>query len=429
MNIHWFRRDLRIHDNPALFHALQSGPTQCIFIFDTTILDRLEDKSDRRVEIIYQALEQIHAALRQHNSSLWIFYDKPIDVWTSILENQKIDHVFFNKDYEPYAIRRDQEVVNLLNGKGIGHSKYLDHLIFQPNEITKADGLPYTVFTPYSRRWKEKWKTYTIPKYPTNSVLENLQPSSFEFPNMEFIGFKSSEFKLNDFNIDLNFIAQYGDKRDIPSLDHTSNLSVYLRFGLVSIREIADKVSSIEKFLNELIWREFYAQIMYHFPESMESNFKKNYDSIVWSQNAAHFKAWCEGMTGVPIVDAGMHQLNQTGRMHNRVRMIVSSYLTKNLWIDWKWGERYFAAKLLDFELASNVGGWQWAASTGCDAVPYFRIFNPTLQAAKFDPKNEYIARWIPNYNPNSYLPQIVDYSISRDEAIRKFKHYLAKLD
>lgn len=425
MNIFWFRRDLRLDDNVGLNASLKDGLTQGVFIFDKDILDKLEDKEDKRVSLIYDKLSQIHEVFQSYGSSLKIYYGKPAEVWANIVKEFDVRQVFFNKDYEPYAIRRDQEVVEFLNSKNIPHQKFLDHLIFQPNEVLKADQNPYTVFTPYSRKWKEKLARTNIEICESESKLNKLVSCQIEFPELKSIGFDYQKIDLPAINIQNQFLMRYSENRDFPSLSHTSKLSVSLRFGLVSIRKILLQTMNEEKFLNELIWREFYAQIMYHFPESMQNCFKKNYERIVWSNDMTVFQAWRQGITGFPLVDAGMRELNETGYMHNRVRMIVSCFLTKNLWIDWRLGERYFASKLLDFELASNVGGWQWAASTGCDAVPYFRIFNPELQIERFDKDYKYIKRWVPEYGTDRYSKPIVDYRESRDQAIAKYKKYL----
>jgi deoxyribodipyrimidine photo-lyase len=425
MNIFWFRRDLRLDDNVGLNAALKDGLTQGVFIFDKDILDKLEDKEDKRVSLIYDQLNQIHKVFQSYGSSLKIYYGKPGEVWANIVKEFDVRQVFFNKDYEPYAIRRDQEVVEFLNSKNIPHQKFLDHLVFQPNEVLKADQNPYTVFTPYSRKWKEKLASTKIEICESESKLNNLSACNKEFPELKFIGFDYHKVDVPDIRIQNHFLAKYSENRDFPSLSYTSKLSVSLRFGLVSIRKILIQTLHEEKFLNELIWREFYAQIMYHFPESMQNCFKKNYERIIWSNDMTLFQAWCQGITGFPLVDAGMRELNETGYMHNRVRMVVSCFLTKNLWIDWRLGERYFASKLLDFDLASNVGGWQWAASTGCDAVPYFRIFNPELQIERFDKDYKYIKRWVPEYGTDRYPKPIVDYRESRDQAIANYKKYL----
>lgn len=425
MNIFWFRRDLRIEDNAGLFHALQNGKTLGIFIFDTDILHHLDNESDKRVNIITQELVKINSVFRKHNSSIKQYIGKPIEVWKEITNTFKISGVYFNKDYEPYGIKRDNEVVDLLNSKGISHYKYLDHLIFKPNGVLKMDNSPYSVFTPYSKKWKEKLLTYSIPEYPSENLLFNLESCLNELIPIEKIGFKETPVKLASIELNNSFLTNYAQNRNIPSLEHTSHLSVYLRFGLKSIRQIVAKVKHEESFLNELIWREFYMQILYHFPHTISKSFKPQYDSIIWSHDMNLFSQWCEGRTGFPMVDAGMRELNATGLMHNRVRMICSSFLVKNLWIDWRLGEAYFASKLLDFELSSNVGGWQWAASCGCDAVPYFRIFNPTLQQEKFDKDFRYIKFWLPEFGTSSYPMPIIDFKDSRDKAIANYKKYL----
>ena len=426
MNIFWFRRDLRIEDNAGLFHALKEGKTRCIFIFDTTILEKLEDKSDKRVNLIYNAIEEINKGFKPYKSSVEVFYGQPLDVWKKLLETNEINKIYFNKDYEPYGIERDRELVELWNSKGIPHYKFLDHLIFKPNEVLKSDGTPYSIYTPYSKKWKEKFQNYLLPEYPSQDYLHHLEPCSEALLPIESYGFQSRKVELQKVEIDLEYLKNYPKNRDIPSLNHTSHLSVYLRFGFVSIRKVVDEVKNEEKFLNELIWREFYMQILFHYPQTVVQSFKPAYDKIVWSTNMAQFESWCRGETGFPIVDAGMRELNATGLMHNRLRMICSSFLVKNLWIDWRLGEAYFASKLLDYELSSNVGGWQWAASSGCDAAPYFRIFNPELQQQKFDHNMEYLRRWVPEYGTELYPRPIVDYKESKDAAITNFKKYLA---
>lgn len=421
INIFWFRRDLRLEDNIGLFHALnQETPVLPLFIFDTNILDDLNDKYDRRVDYIHQSLENINTKLLQLKSSLLIRYGKPIDVLLQLKKEYNIEHIFCNEDYETYGINRDNEVkqhFNLLQFK--------DHVIFKYDEILKKDNTPYTVFTPYSKQWKLKVTANDYKAFQLN--LESFYPSNFEFPTLESIGFHRTDIEFSEPSIPLDSLHNYKETRDIPSLDSTSKLSLPLRFGTISIRKCVRIAieNNLETWLNELIWRDFFIQILAHFPYSAYSAFKPKYDHISWRNNENEFELWCKGETGYPIVDAGMKELNATGFMHNRVRMIVASFLCKHLLIDWRWGESYFAKKLNDYEMASNVGNWQWASSSGCDATPYFRVFNPTLQQQKFDKDFKYIKKWIPNFEENNYIEPIVPHDFARQRAISTYKEGL----
>lgn len=421
INIFWFRRDLRLEDNIGLFHALnQETPVLPLFIFDTNILDDLNDKYDRRVDYIHQSLENINTKLLQLKSSLLIRYGNPIDVLLQLKKEYNIEHIFCNEDYETYGINRDNEVkqhFNLLQFK--------DHVIFKYDEILKKDNTPYTVFTPYSKQWKLKVTANDYKAFQLN--LESFYPSSFEFPTLESIGFHRTDIEFSDPSIPLDSLHNYKESRDIPSLDSTTKLSLPLRFGTISIRKCVRIAieNNLETWLNELIWRDFFIQILAHFPYSEYSAFKPKYDHISWRNNENEFELWCKGETGYPIVDAGMKELNATGFMHNRVRMIVASFLCKHLLIDWRWGESYFAKKLNDYEMASNVGNWQWASSSGCDATPYFRVFNPTLQQQKFDKDFKYIKKWIPNFEENNYIEPIVPHDFARKRAISTYKEGL----
>jgi len=423
--IHWFRRDLRMEDNHALSRAIQSGkPVLCIFIFDKLILDKLENKADRRLTFIHSTLEELNRQLQSKGSSLNTFYGEPLDVWKEIVSQFTVSEVFCNRDYEPYARERDKTIYEFLGSKGIAFHGYKDHVIFEKSEVVKDDGLPYTVFTPYSKKWKSKLHAQSFDAFPSIPSPEQLVPIQKEIHSLESMGFRLDGF--GDYpaaQTSLSIIQNYHTTRDIPSIRGTSRLSLHLRFGTVSIRALARiGFSENEKWLNELIWRDFYQMIIYQFPDSVHRAFKPAYDRIPW-RNAPHeFEAWCEGKTGYPIVDAGMRELNATGFMHNRVRMITASFLTKHLLIDWRLGERYFAKQLLDFDLASNVGGWQWAASSGCDAAPYFRVFNPALQTEKFDKDHRYIKQWIPEFGTTAYVKPIVEHTIARDRVLKTFK-------
>ena len=421
INIFWFRRDLRLEDNIGLFHALnQETPVLPLFIFDTNILDDLNDKYDRRVDYIHQSLENINTELLQLKSSLLIRYGNPIDVLLQLKKEYNIEHIFCNEDYETYGINRDNEVkqhFNLLQFK--------DHVIFKYDEILKKDNTPYTVFTPYSKQWKLKVTANDYKAFQLN--LESFYPSNFEFPTLKSIGFHRTDIEFSEPSIPLDSLHNYKETRDIPSLDSTTKLSLPLRFGTISIRKCVRIAieNNLETWLNELIWRDFFIQILTHFPYSAYSAFKPKYDHISWRNNENEFELWCKGETGYPIVDAGMKELNATGFMHNRVRMIVASFLCKHLLIDWRWGESYFAKKLNDYEMASNVGNWQWASSSGCDATPYFRVFNPTLQQQKFDKDFKYIKKWIPNFEENNYIEPIVPHDFARQRAISTYKEGL----
>ncbi|MBX7053259.1 MAG: DNA photolyase family protein [Flavobacteriales bacterium] len=429
INILWLRRDLRLEDNAAAYHALRSSrPVLVIFIFDQNILDVLENRSDTRLHFIHEALKKIKAQLDSMNSSLVTIYDTPISAWKTLLSTYDIAEVFANRDYEPYARQRDQEVHAFLKSNNITFHGYKDQVIFDRDEILKEDGKPYTIYTPYSKKWKQKLNAFYLKSYPSEKYFDNLVKGiPGRWHSHEELGFTTPQFDLypsSAFNTKV--MINYDKTRDIPAIAGTSRLSLHLRFGTVSIRKLAAlALKTNEKFLNELIWRDFYQMILYHFPHTPEQAFKPAYDKIVWENDEKLFARWCEGTTGYPIVDAGMRELNATGHMHNRVRMIVASFLTKNLLIDWRWGERYFAEKLLDFDLASNVGGWQWAAGCGCDAAPYFRIFNPISQAEKFDPDEKYQRQWIPELHTKNYPAPIVDIKSSRERCLRVFKEAL----
>ncbi len=421
INIFWFRRDLRLTDNTALFYALQN-PLEVlpIFIFDHQILNDLS-KDDARVSFIYKKLKKIHQELEKHDSSLKIFQGDPLEVWSEIISNYKIDTVFVNKDYEPYAIKRDQQIAALLSKSGIKLKSYKDQVIFEESEVVKDDGKPYTVFTPYMKKWRSILTSDHLK--PHEVKLSDFYHHQSRFPLLEEIGFVESSIEVLPFQIDP--LQNYSETRNFPALDSTSYLSPHLRFGTIGIRELIQKIPSENTvFVNELIWREFFMQIIFHFPLVVQNNFKKKYDGIQWRNNEEDYKKWCDGETGYPMVDAGMRQLNQTGYMHNRVRMVVASFLCKHLLIDWRWGEAYFAKKLLDFELSSNNGNWQWSAGTGCDAAPYFRVFNPSEQLKKFDRKMEYVRKWVPELDELDYRP-IVDHKFARERALRAYKEGL----
>lgn len=427
-NIFWHRRDLRIHDNAGLYKALKSGETiQPIFIFDTTILSKLP-VSDQRVLFIHQELQKLKAKYAELGSDLKVFHGNPRDIIPLIVETYNTKTVYTNRDYEPYALQRDKALFEQLKEKKCELIGAKDHVIFEKNEVLKADGLPYTVFTAYSRKWKEQLNEFYLSSYPVEKYSKYLNQTVAEpLPSLENFGFNSvQKVQFPSLETPLSTIERYNETRDIPSILGTSRLSIHLRFGTISIRELARIAKAKnETYLNELIWRDFYQMIIFHFPHSARNSFKKQYDQIQWERNEANFKAWCEGKTGYPLVDAGMRELNATGFMHNRVRMVVASFLTKHLLIDWRLGEAYFAEKLLDFELASNTGGWQWAAGCGCDAAPYFRVFNPTSQQEKFDKEFKYIKKWVPEFGTPAYPKPIIDHKFARERVLARYKEAL----
>ena len=425
----WHRRDLRIDDNKGLFEALkQNEIVNPIFIFDKSILDKLPN-NDQRILFIYQEIESLKKSYQDLGSDLWVYYGEPSEIIPKIAQESNCSSVYFNNDYEPYALQRDEEIQVSLNKIKIEFIGKKDHVIFEKNEVLKDDGKPYTIFTPYSRKWKanlkeEDLREYSIEKYSGNLVQKKQDEALI---TLEEMGFESKV--LHDFpdRIAKNEILKnYHLSRNFPAVKGTSKLSLHLRFGTISIRKLALIArDQNETYLNELIWRDFYQMIIFHFPKSAENSFKAQYDKIIWEKNEVHFDSWCTGKTGYPIVDAGMRELNATGFMHNRVRMVVASFLTKHLLLDWRLGAAYFAEKLLDFELASNTGGWQWAAGCGCDAAPYFRVFNPQAQQEKFDKSFEYIKKWVPEYGTSSYPEPIIEHKFARERILQRFKSAL----
>ena len=428
--IFWHRRDLRINDNAGLYKALKNSNSVIpVFIFDENILKELHD-NDQRVLFIHQEIESLKKTYNSFDSDLQVYYGDPIELIPKIAHENNAQQVYTNRDYEPYALERDKTIFDTLRKNGVDFIGSKDHVIFEKNEVLKPDATPYTIYTPYSKKWKDKLTEFYLSSYPTENYKQSLhKPTKNQvLVTLEEMGFKHQ--KLVEFptkNVSNSVLKSYEETRDIPSLLGTSRLSIHLRFGTISIRELARiALKTNEKYLNELIWRDFYQMILFHFPNSVSQAFKKKYDLVQWENNAELFQKWCEGKTGYPIVDAGMRELNATGFMHNRVRMITASFLVKHLLIDWRWGEAYFASKLLDFDLASNVGGWQWAASSGCDAAPYFRVFNPTLQQQKFDKEFKYINKWVPEFGTSSYPQPIVEHTFARDRVIQTYKKALS---
>lgn len=419
--IFWFRRDLRLEDNAGLYRALtHHHQVLPVFIFDSVILKQLDDVHDRRVDFIHQTIVALKEQLESRGSSLLVLYGDPVKIFRKLSPAC----VFINHDYEPYAIERDEKVKKILEAKGAAFYSFKDQVIFEKDEVVKDNGEPYTVFTPYSKKWKTKLNNYYQKSYPTTDCLHKLKKvSALPMLSLEDIGFKKSEISFPPRIIRQSVIANYHNERDFPAMPGTTRLSVHLRFGTVSIRKLVQLARrKNETWLNELIWREFYQMILYHFPHIVSQSFKPAYDRIEWRNAEEEFTAWCKGMTGYPLVDAGMRELNETGFMHNRVRMVVASFLTKHLLIDWRRGEAYFAKKLLDYDLAANNGGWQWAAGSGGDAAPYFRVFNPERQAERFDPNKAYIRKWIPELDTDSYPQPIVEHKFARQRALRVYQ-------
>ncbi|MBL7809940.1 MAG: deoxyribodipyrimidine photo-lyase [Saprospiraceae bacterium] len=450
-SIFWFRRDLRLDDNAGLYHALKSGnPVLPIFIFDRNILDDLTDKRDARVDFIHQMLVRLKAQLASMGSTLWVFQGQPEDIWAALAKIPSLQSVYTNHDFEPYAILRDEQVRGVLAAQNVSFHTFKDHVIFEKSEVLKSDDLPYTVFTPYSKKWLEKLqsrkstlkdeagniaevsfflKPYPNQRYFSQFIQASQIPATFQvplFPSLEEIGFSASGVVFPPDQVTRGLIRNYDKTRDIPGIEGTSKLGIHFRFGTISIREKALHALSLNAtFLNELIWRDFYSQILAHFPHVVGHPFRPAYDFVAWRDAPEELAQWKAGRTGYPIVDAGMRELNATGYMHNRVRMIVASFLSKHLLLDWRLGEAYFAEKLLDYDLASNSGGWQWAAGCGTDAAPYFRIFNPSEQTKKFDPQYKYIRKWVPEFGTPSYPKPIVEHSFARQRCLDTYKKAL----
>ena len=423
----WFRRDLRAEDQTALFYSLQQEEQVLpLFIFDRHILDALEDKTDARVSFIHAQITSLKAFFEQQGSSMLVRYGHPEQVFQELLTEYEVQSVYTNRDYEPYAQSRDSQVESLLREKNIPFLSFKDQVIFEPGEIVNGSGEFYKVFTPYSKNWLEKFRTTRVQPLPTANWKNLVQTSPLPIPTLSDMGFAPSPIEIPSSQLDEEIVRHYEERRNFPAQRGTSRLGIHLRFGTLSIRKLALKASSLNAtYMNELIWREFYAMILGNAPQVVDRAFKPQYDRIPWRNNETEFEAWCAGTTGYPIVDAGMRELNATGFMHNRVRMIVASFLTKHLLIDWRWGEAYFAKKLLDFELASNNGGWQWAAGTGTDAQPYFRVFNPDSQTEKFDKDLVYIKKWVPEFGTAAYPNPIVDHKFARNRAIETYKKAL----
>ncbi len=422
VNVFWFRRDLRLNDNVGLQKALSGDlPVLPVFIFDNDILDKLDDRYDRRVDYFHQALNEMNDKLHLHNFSIHFYNGTSLNSFKNILKEFEVNAVYCNSDYEPQAINRDKLIIEFLAKEGINFHTFKDQVIFEKSEVVKSDATPYTIFSPYSKKWKSELKEENYS--PSNFEFDNLYKSDAQqIPSLESLNFLKTDVVFKQPKLDQATIDDYDKFRNFPALNHTTHLGIALRFGTISIRScVSFALKHNDIWLSELIWREFFMQILYHFPRVVNNSFKTKYDNIEWRNNEDEFKLWCEGKTGYPIVDAGMHQLNETGFMHNRVRMIVASFLCKHLLIDWRWGEAYFAQKLLDYDLSANNGNWQWAAGSGCDSAPYFRIFNPTTQTLKFDKDLKYIKKWNPDFDKSLSLP-IVEHTFARERALRVYK-------
>lgn len=420
-SIFWFRRDLRLHDNRGLFECLKKEKKVLpVFIFDTSILDKLENKNDARVGFIHQQLTLLKKELESFGSSLMVLHSKPEGLLKSLIDQHQVKAIYCNEDYETYSRQRDENVREMSASLGVAFHSFKEDVIFHKNDILKSDGTPYTVFTPYSRRWKEKLSSASLQVFDTSGLKNSfVKTEPFNFHPLPHYGFKDSGFSFAEPYIDEELIKTYDKTRDIPSAEETTKLGLHLRFGTISIRQLVKRAMELNPvFLNQLIWRDFFKTILWHFPKVETLPFQDKFNRLIWPNNESFFEAWCNGKTGYPMVDAGMRELNATGYMHNRVRMITANFLSKLLLIDWRWGEAYFAEKLLDFDLSSNNGSWQWAAGTGCDAMPYNRIFNPELQQQKFDPKFTYIRKWIPEFGTSAYPKPIVDYKEARKKAL-----------
>jgi len=429
ITLFWFRRDLRLHDNAGLYYALKSpNPVLCLFIFDKDILDHLEDKDDARLTFIYNTLNKLKDELEKHNSSLLLKYDKPEHAWKDILADYEVAAVYTNHDYEPYAKKRDTEIGEMLKGKGIEFKTFKDQIIFEGSEVVKDDGKPYTVFTPYKKKWLKKVNDFYLKAYPTEKYFKNLHKTDpLKWIELKKMGFTESQLQFPETEYEY-IIDDYAANRNFPAKKGTSHIGLHLRFGTISIRDAARNSFEREQtWLGELIWREFYMMSLDHFPQTEKHAYRPAYDRIEWRNNEKEFEAWCEGKTGHPLVDAGMRELNATGFMHNRVRMVAASLLIKHLLIDWRWGERYFARKLLDYEASTNIGSWQWVAGSGTDVMPYFRIFNPESQLTKFDPKLEYTKKWVPEYGTDQYPKPIVDNKAGKERALKVYRAAVAK--
>ena len=423
ITIFWFRRDLRLTDNHGLYRALDiSKNVLPIFIFDIEILSQLENKEDKRVDFIFQTLLTINQYLEKKGKSIKIFHGKPLEIFKKLANDYLIENVFCNEDYEPSGIKRDGEIESFLTQKNIVFKQFKDQVHFHKDEILKSDGNPYSIYTPYSKQWLLKYREQKVEIYPSEKHLQNLINVEKQNITLEQIGFKKTNYEFESPKLEASILKTYHETRDFPTTK-TSEMSVHLRFGTISVRKLTFEAEKLnETYLKELIWREFFMQILYHFPKVINESFKRKYDNISWLYDEKNLKNWQDGKTGYPIVDAGMRQLNESGFMHNRVRMVCASFFTKHLLMDWRIGEAYFAEKLLDYDLSANNGNWQWSAGTGCDSAPYFRVFNPEEQQKKFDPDFKYIKKWVKEFGKKDYPKPIVEHKFARLRALETYK-------
>jgi deoxyribodipyrimidine photo-lyase len=430
LTIFWFRRDLRIEDNIGLAAALATEvPVHPIFIFDPDILTKLKDRDDARVSFLRDLVRALDEDLRTHGSALDVYFGKPFEIFQKLISHHKIAAVYANHDYEPYAIQRDEQIDLLLAENGIAFHTYKDQVIFEKDEVVKLDQTPYSVYSAYAKKWLDTLDLRDLKPARANTD-HFVKRKTNNVPSLTHLGFEAPSLALPSVSpmIDLHLIRKYSETRDLPAVAGTSHLGAHLRFGRVSIRHLVKIAEKENKtFLSELIWREFFAQILWHYPHVVKEPFRPEYGKIEYRHDIKDFHKWTEGKTGYPLVDAGMRELNETGFMHNRVRMVTASFLVKHLLIDWREGENYFARKLFDFELASNNGNWQWVAGSGCDAAPYFRVFNPTLQQKRFDPQFVYIKKWIPEFGTSKYPEPMVDHNDSRERVIKAYKSALSR--
>ncbi|HMN68683.1 MAG TPA: deoxyribodipyrimidine photo-lyase [Bdellovibrionales bacterium] len=430
VTVFWFRRDLRLEDNRGLEKALVQGrPVVPVFIFDSDILKSLSGR-DARVEFIHGTLRDLDERLKKFGSALQVYFDTPENAWREILKRFRVEAIHLNEDYEPYALKRDRKIADLASSKGVSFEEHKDQVLFAKSEIAKDDGRPYRMFTPYWRKWRAELKATkgaAAKDVPSEKHAQNFAKLEPRMPSLEQIGFTPSGISVPKLKFDRASLRSYGRVRDRMDLENaTSRLGTHLRFGTLSVRRaVREALDLNETWLKELVWREFFMQILHHYPYTVGQPFDARFAKMPWRDDARGFKAWREGRTGYPIVDAGMRELSATGFMHNRARMITASFLTKHLLIDWRLGERHFAEKLLDFELSSNVGNWQWVAGSGCDAAPYFRIFNPSLQAKKFDKAGAYVRRWVPEFGTGKYPEPIVDHEMARRRALTVYSKHI----
>ncbi|WP_374030386.1 deoxyribodipyrimidine photo-lyase [Bdellovibrio bacteriovorus] len=432
VTVFWFRRDLRLDDNAGLYHALKERSAVLpLFIFDSEILEKLDDPADARVTFIYDQIQDLKQQLKAKKSDLLIRHGKPLEVLKDLSAEMAIEAIYTNHDYEPAARKRDEKVAAWAAKEHIAFLTFKDQCLFEKDEILTDARKPYTVYTPYKNKVLANLTPFYLKSYP-NELYESSYAKvkkTEAMPPLKSLGFERSQIEFPPMELSTKMLKTYQATRDFPANEKgTSHLGLHLRFGTLSVRELAREAKKYSPvWLSELIWRDFFMQILWHFPQVEKQSFRPEYDKIAWRTSKADFQRWCEGQTGYPLVDAGMRELNATGYMHNRVRMVVASFLCKHLLIHWYEGERYFAKKLLDYDLSANNGNWQWAAGSGCDAAPYFRIFNPQTQFEKFDPDGKYVQKWVPEYGTDAYPEPMVDHNEARGRCLQAFTKVLKK--